>query len=80
MSTGSIDPHALLKVLYTSLAAGVGVTIVFSLVVLGVIRSGELRRSSRTAAAAGYAVLASTGLIVVAATIVYGLILLGHKS
>jgi hypothetical protein len=80
VSAATIDPHLLLKMLYTSLTAGIGVSLVFSLTILGVIRSSDMRRSQRTVAATSYAILATTGLILSAAIIIYGLILLGHKS
>jgi hypothetical protein len=79
MILASIDVHALLKVLYTSLIAGAGVTTVFAVVVLGVVRSIDLHREGRSTGGVAYAALAGAGLVVVAAAIVYGLILLGHK-
>jgi hypothetical protein len=52
MSTATIDTHLLLRVAYTAFAAGVGASLVFSLTVYGVVRSSEMRREQRTAAAA----------------------------
>ncbi len=80
MSSASIDLPLLLRVLYTSVVAGVGVSVVFSLTVLGVIRSGEMRRARRSGAATGYAVLAAVGATLAMAIIVFGLILLARKS
>jgi hypothetical protein len=80
MTTAAIDVHLLLKVLYTSLIAGVGVSVVFSVTVLGVVRSNDARRDERTTAAVSYAVLGAVGLILTAGLIVYGLILLARKS
>jgi hypothetical protein len=80
LSAATIDPHLLLKVLYTSLIAGVGVSVVFSLTILGGVRSGDMRRQERPAAASAYALLAAISLVLSAAIIVYGLILLGQKS
>jgi predicted membrane channel-forming protein YqfA (hemolysin III family) len=78
--TSAIDAHLLLKVLYTSLIAGVGVSVVFSVAVLGVVRSSEARRDERPTAAVSYALLGAVGLALTAGLIVYGLILLARKS
>lgn len=80
MNLAAIDAHLLLRVFYTAFAAGVGASLVFSLVVYGVVRSTEMRREQRTAAAVSYGFLAAIALAVTAALIVYGLILLARKS
>jgi hypothetical protein len=71
---------ALLKMVYSSLAAGVGVAVVFSIAVFGVIRSGDMRRVNRVGAAAGFATLAGVALLACAAAVVYGLIVAAHKG
>lgn len=76
----AIASSALLKMTYSSLLAGVGVTVVFSIAILGTIRSSEMRRANRGRAATAYATLAACGLLISAAAVVYGLILVGHKS
>jgi hypothetical protein len=80
MSLAAIDAHLLLRVFYTAFAAGVGASLVFSLAVYGVVRSTEMRREQRTAAAASYGFLGAIGLALTAALIIYGLILLARKS
>jgi hypothetical protein len=80
MTAATIDPGLLLKVLYTSLLAGVGVSVVFSFTILGLVRSGEMRRAHRSGAALSYSILAAAGLLATAAIVVYGLILLTQKS
>lgn len=80
MIAALIDTTALLKMMYASLLAGVGVAVVFSLAVLGVTRSNEMRRAHRCTAATAYAVLAVVGLVPAAAIVVYGLILVTRKS
>jgi len=42
-----IDGHAAWQAVWTSTVAGVGVTLVFSLAVLGATRSTDLRRDGR---------------------------------
>jgi hypothetical protein len=81
MTTATVvDTHLLLRMVYTSLVAGVGVSLVFSIAVLGVVRAGDMRREQRSAAAASYALLGAIGLVLTGALIVYGLILLARKS
>jgi hypothetical protein len=80
MIAGLLDIHALLKMLYSSLAAGVGVAVVFSVAVLGVIRAADMRRSDRALAAAAYAALAAAGLLLAVGAVIYGLVLVAHKS
>jgi hypothetical protein len=80
MTATILNGGALLKVLYSSLIAGVSVAIVFSIAVLGVTRSSELRRMQRTGAAAAYAALAAIGVVVSAAIVIYGVALVAHKS
>jgi hypothetical protein len=80
VKTGLIDTGALLKLLYSSLVAGVSVAVVFSLAVLGVTRSSDMRRSGRGAAASAYAALAVLALVLAAAIVVYGLVLMARKS
>jgi prolipoprotein diacylglyceryltransferase len=80
MSTATIDTHLLLRVAYTAFAAGVGASLVFSLTVYGVVRSSEMRREQRPAAAASYGLLGAIGLVLTVALIVFGLILLARKS
>jgi hypothetical protein len=62
----------ILQVVWVSLMAGVGITLMFSLVVLGGGRSANARRTGHDAAATGYAVLATVAFLVFAAGVVYG--------
>lgn len=70
----------LLKMFYSSLAAVVAIALVFSLGLLGAIKSADMRRSGRAGAAALFATLAVAGLFLSAALVVYGLVLVAHKS
>jgi hypothetical protein len=80
MIRAAIDSGALLKMVYSSLIASIGITIIFATAILGAIRAGELRRANRSAAATAYAVLAALGITLAVAIVVYGLVLVAHKS
>jgi hypothetical protein len=75
-----IDTGALLKMVYWSLLAGVGVAVIFSIAVLGASRSSDMRRANRSGAATGYAAVAIVALVLAAAIVVYGLVLITRKS
>ncbi len=70
----------LLKMVYSSLIAGISVAVVFSVAVYGVIRSGDTRRSNRPGASARYATLGLLALLASAAIAIAGLIVVVHKG
>jgi hypothetical protein len=74
-----IDTHALLKVLYASLIAGVSIAVVFSLAILGATRASDMRRAGRDGASAAYAAVAAVAVVLSTAIVVYGLILVTRK-
>jgi hypothetical protein len=76
----TIDVHLLLRMSYTAVIAGVGISVVFALTVYGVTRSSDMRREQRSVAAVSYALLGAAGLALTAVLVVYGLILLARKS
>jgi hypothetical protein len=78
--TAAINTHALVRMAYSSVLAGVGVAVIFSVAIVGVARSGEMRREHRTGAAVAYTALAAAGLLLAAAMVIYGLILVAHKT
>jgi hypothetical protein len=80
MIAAVINTHALVKMLYTSVLAGVGVAVVFSLAILGATRSSEMRREHRSGAAAAYTALATASLLLAAVMVIYGLVLVAHKT
>lgn len=61
-----VDVSALLKVIWVSLAAGVGVCTAFSLLVLGLARGGEARRMRRPGASVPWYALAVLGVLICA--------------
>ena len=74
-----IDGHAAWQAVWTATVAGVGVTIVFSLAVLGATRSTDMRRDDRPGQAAVYGALALVGLAATLAAIVYAITLITTK-
>jgi hypothetical protein len=60
----AVDSHALLQVIWVSLLAGVGVTTLFSVVVVVGARADDARRSGRDGAAMVYGVLAVIAVLV----------------
>jgi len=80
MSAAAIASNALLKMLYSSLIAGIGISLVFSVAILAAVRSSERRRDHRSNAAIAYGALAASALVVSGAIVVYGVYLVAHKS
>ena len=74
-----VETKNLLETVAASLIAGIGVTAAFSLVIFGITRSADMVRDERpllATAAGGLAVLAG---LVVAAAIVFGIVVLTKK-
>jgi hypothetical protein len=71
-----VDWAALGKVIGFSLAGGVGVTLAYSLGILGAVRFAEMRRNERLVEAIFYAALGLLGLVVTIAAVVAGLIVM----
>ena len=80
MSAAAVNVGALVKMLYSAVAAGLSVAVIFSIVILGSVRSIDMRRAGRGTAATAYAALATVGVLLVAGVVVYGLILVAHKG
>jgi len=71
-----VDTHALGQVVWVSVLAGVGVTAAWGLGILGATRAVEFGRDGRMGPATLYAVVGATGLAVVLAAIVFGIVIL----
>ena len=76
----AVDRGAVVDVIWASLLAGVGVTAVFSVGILGASRSVELRRDGHTAAAGAYAVLTVLAFAVVVAAMAFGIVVMTQKA
>ena len=74
-----VDTEALLKTIGAAFAAGVGVTLVFSLAILGAARFAELSRDGRPLAAASFGALAVVALAAAAVTVTIGIIVMTEK-
>jgi hypothetical protein len=79
MIASIVDTGALLKMLWTATLAGVGVTSIFAVGILGAIRALDLSRDGRPAEAALVGVVGALALAVVAAAIVYGIVVMTQK-
>ncbi len=75
-----VDTGALLRLLYTSLLAGVGVTVIFALAVYGATRAADMRRAHRSSAAAVYVGVAVLSLLLTTSAVVYGVVLVAQKA
>ena len=71
-----VDWAALRDVVLYSLAAGIGVTIAFSLAILGSTRFSDMRRDERTVEAVVFAGLALFGLAVSFAAVAFGIVVM----
>ena len=74
-----IDTGALLKTVAAALVAGVGVTLIFSLAILGATRFAEMNRDGRPVAAASFGALAIVALAAAAAAVTIGIIVMASK-
>jgi len=74
-----VEPRELLQVVWVSLVAGIAVTAIFSLALLGSARSAELRRNGREAGAVAYGALAVVaGLAFLAGVVLAVKLLIGR--
>jgi cation transporter-like permease len=74
-----VDVGDLLNVVFASLLAGVGVCVVFSLVIVGFARAVDMRRDGRSAAAAAYFVLMAVAFAAVLALAAFGIAVMASK-
>jgi len=74
-----VDWHGLLQVIWVGAAAGVGVPAMFGVALLGVNRASDMSRAGRPAEAALYGTLGVFALAVVAAAVVFGVVIMAHK-
>ena len=69
---GVVELGQIVEVIWVSMVAGVAITAIFSLLVLGTARYAEARRVHHRGAAVAYGLLAALSLVVFAAVVVLG--------
>jgi hypothetical protein len=70
----AVEGHQMLQVVWVSFAACIGISVLFSLVIVGAARAGEARRAGHALAAAPWFVLA----VVCFALFAFGMVLGVH--
>ena len=75
----AVDFHALWTVIWSSLLGGVGVTVLFSGVIVGWIRATEASRDGQRSSATLYGLLASTALLLFGAAVILGVTVMLSK-
>jgi hypothetical protein len=76
----AIDFHALGQVIWVSLVAGVGVSVLFSLVIFGADKAGDARREGQEGQALAYGTLAVVSMVVFSVAVVVGVIVMLRKG
>jgi hypothetical protein len=79
MTATLVEGKAMLETVVASVAAGVGVTFVFSIAIWGVARFADLSRSERPLAAGAAALVAAVALLATAAVLVFGILVMTSK-
>jgi hypothetical protein len=79
MTATIVDWSDLLQTIGASIVAGVGITIAFSVVIWGTARFADLRREGRTAEAGLPLTVSGLALAVVAAGVVFGIVVMTTK-
>jgi hypothetical protein len=79
MTATIVDWSDLLQTIGASIVAGVGITIAFSIVIWGTARFADLRREGRTAEAGLPLTVSGLALAVVAAGVVFGVVVMTTK-
>ena len=75
-----IDFHGLFQLIWVSIVASISATVLFSSAVFGLARADEARRGGRGTAAAAYGTLAVVSLVVFAAAVVLGVVVMLNKD
>ena len=74
-----VDTGALLRTVAAAFVAGVGVTLIFSLAILGATRFAEMNRDGRPVAAVSFGALAIVALAAATAAVTFGIIVMAKK-
>jgi hypothetical protein len=76
----AIDFHALGQVIWVSVAAGVGVSVLFSLVIFGADKASGARHDGEDSQALAYGALAVAAMVIFSVVVVVGVIVMLRKS
>jgi heme/copper-type cytochrome/quinol oxidase subunit 2 len=76
----AIDFHALGQVIWVAIVAGVGVTVLYSIVIYSADKAGDARREGEEGAALAFGALAAAALIVFLGVTVLGVIVMLRKA
>jgi hypothetical protein len=74
-----VDTQALLKTVVAAFVAGVGVTLIFSLAILGASRFADMSRDGRPVVAIAFGVLGLAALLAALAAVTVGIIVMTRK-
>ena len=74
-----VDTEALLKTIVASFIAGVGVTLIFSVAILGASRFADMNRDGRSGAAVAFGLLGLVALLAAGAAVVVGIVVMTRK-
>jgi hypothetical protein len=74
-----VDTHDLLEVIWVSIVAGIGLTAVYGVVIVGATRAADYGRRGATAGAVLFGALGIVAMVVVLAAIVFGIETLSDK-
>jgi hypothetical protein len=80
MTVFAVDGHLLLQVVWVSALAGVGISVLFSFVILGSAKADDARRAGHGAAAAAFIALAVIAFVLFAGGVVLGVQTMIEKS
>jgi len=75
-----VDFHALGQVVWVSLVAGIGVTVLFSVVIWGTDKTAAARREGQDGQALAYGVLAVAAMVVFSAAVITGVVVMLNKG
>jgi hypothetical protein len=74
-----VDGHALLQVLWVSAAAGIGLSLVFSLAIASAARAGQQRRGGAHGLAAAWTVVTVACGVLCGVAVVFGVLVMLSK-
>jgi hypothetical protein len=77
--TAVIDVGLLFELVYVAALSGAAVGLAFSLIILGSVRAGDLRREGRTVPAVAYAVMAVLAAAGITALVVFGILVIVNR-